>query len=470
MEEVVSDIPLITNDAVVFGILILILALIFKTSDMPKLGKFYKIIPALLLCYFIPSLFSTLGIISPMWIDMEGALKALSLGGYDISSLDSFKELKNFAMKNQETEEILAPFIGKSNLYFVASRYLLPASLVLLTLSINLREVFNLGYKALLMFVTGTVGVIIGGPIAILIFSYIAPDVVGGASPNEVWRGMTTIAGSWIGGGANQAAMYEIFKDGDNNLISGSMYSMMITVDIIVAELWMFFLLLGAAKSEKLDKFFKADSSAVDTLKNQMHEFGKRIARIPSSTDLFVILGLSLGATGFAHLCADILAPWIKTHSPYLAQTFSLGSGFFWLIVISTALGILFSFTKLRNYEGAGASKIGGVFIYVLVATIGMKMNIMAIFENPAIFLVGATWMLVHVILLVVVAKIIRAPFFYLAVGSKANIGGAASAPVVAAAFHPSLAPVGVLLAVLGYALGTYGALICGYLMQIVAQ
>jgi uncharacterized membrane protein len=132
-------------------------------------------------------------------------------------------------------------------------------------------------------------------------------------------------------------------------------------------------------------------------------------------------------------------------------------------------LGIIFSFTKLRNYEGAGASKIGGVFIYVLVATIGMKMNVMAIFDNPAIFLVGVTWMLVHVILLVIMAKIIRAPFFYLAVGSKANIGGAASAPVVAAAFHPSLAPVGVLLAVLGYALGTYGALICGYLMQIAA-
>ena len=244
---------------------------------------------------------------------------------------------------------------------------------------------------------------------------------------------------------------------------------MMITVDIIVAEVWMFFLLLGVAKSDKIDKFFKADSSAVNTLKNQMQEFSKKIARIPSFTDIMVILGLALGATGIAHLCADILAPAIKEQSPYLAETFSLGSGFFWLIVIATTLGIIFSFTKLRNYEGAGASKIGGVFIYVLVATIGMKMNVMAIFDNPAIFLVGVTWMLVHVILLVIMAKIIRAPFFYLAVGSKANIGGAASAPVVAAAFHPSLAPVGVLLAVLGYALGTYGALICGYLMQMAA-
>jgi uncharacterized membrane protein len=470
MEEVVSNIPLITNDAVVFGILILILALIFKSSETPKLNKFYKIVPALLLCYFIPSLFSTLGVISPMWIEMDAALKALSSNGFDVTGIDSFKDFKNYVLENEINAELLKPFIGKSKLYFVASRYMLPASLVLLTLSINLKEVFNLGYKALLMFITGTVGVIIGGPLAILLFSYVAPDVVGGLSPNEVWRGMTTVAGSWIGGGANQAAMYEIFKDGDRNLISGSMYSMMITVDIIVAEVWMFFLLLGVGKADKIDKFFRADTTAVNKLKNQMQEFSQRIARIPSFTDIMVILGLALGSTGLAHLGADILAPLIKSHWPYLAKTFSLGSGFFWLIVIATSLGIVFSFTKLRNYEGAGASKIGGIFIYILVATIGMKMNVLAIFDNPAIFLVGLTWMLVHVTLLVIIAKIIKAPFFYLAVGSKANIGGAASAPVVAAAFHPSLAPVGVLLAVLGYALGTYGALICGYLMQMTAS
>ena len=99
----------------------------------------------------------------------------------------------------------------------------------------------------------------------------------------------------------------------------------------------------------------------------------------------------------------------------------------------------------------------------------GMKMNILKIFDNPGLFVVGGIWMLIHVILLIVTAKIIKAPYFFLAVGSKANIGGAASAPVVAAAFHPSLAPVGVLLAVLGYALGTYGAWVCGLLMQTVA-
>lgn len=463
MEEVVSDVPLITNDAVVFGILMALLLLIFRTNASPRFAKFYKVIPALLLCYFLPSVFSTLGVISPNWIDVDAAIAFLTQQGYDLSGINTLKEFRAFVVDNEIEHELLVPFMGKSQLYFMASRYLLPASLILLTLSINLREVFKLGPKALIMFFTGTVGVIIGGPLAILIFSSFAPEVVGGAAPNEVWRGMTTIAGSWIGGGANQAAMFEVWQP-----ISGKIFSVMITVDVIVAEIWMAFLLLGVGKSDQLDGFFKADATAVKNLKEHMHEFSQRIARIASFTDLTIILGIAFGLTGLAHLLADFLAPAIQEHAPYLGQ-FSLTSGFFWLIVLATTFGIILSFTKARNYEGAGASKIGSVFIYILVVTIGMKMNIMAIFDNPALFLVGLTWMAIHVILLVMIGKLIKAPYFFLAVGSKANIGGAASAPVVAAAFHPSLAPVGVLLAVLGYALGTYGAWLCGVLMQMVA-
>ena len=139
------------------------------------------------------------------------------------------------------------------------------------------------------------------------------------------------------------------------------------------------------------------------------------------------------------------------------------------LIVISTTFGLLLSFTRVRKLEGVGASRWGSVFIYILVATIGMKMNLGEVFQNLGLFAVGIIWMLVHVIILLIVAKLIKAPFFFVAVGSQANVGGAASAPVVASAFSPSLAPVGVLMAVLGYALGTYGALICAYLMQAVA-
>jgi uncharacterized membrane protein len=340
----------------------------------------------------------------------------------------------------------------------MASSYLLPAALILLTLSIDFNEVVKLGPKALIMFFTGTVGVIIGGPLSILFFSVVAPDVVG-ANPEQIWRGMTTVAGSWIGGGANQAAMKEVFE------VSEDIFSAMVTVDVLVAELWMAFLLIGVAKHKNIDRAFKADATAVDSLQNKMEAYTASIAKVTSFNDLIFILALAFGATGLAHWMSDGIAPYIAENYPVLSK-FSLTSGFFWLVVIATTIGIALSFTKARNLEGAGASKVGSVFIYILVATIGMSMNVMEIFHNPGLFGVGLVWMVIHVGLMFLVAKIIRAPYFFLAVGSKANIGGAASAPVVAAAFHPALAPVGVLLAVLGYALGTYGAYICGLLMQ----
>jgi uncharacterized membrane protein len=199
-----------------------------------------------------------------------------------------------------------------------------------------------------------------------------------------------------------------------------------------------------------------------------MEDFQRRNARIPTTPDLMKICGIGFGVMGLSHWLADIIAPAIKEHAPYLEQ-FSLTSGFFWIVVIATTVGLLMSLTRAKYLEGVGASKVGSVLLYVLVATVGMKMDILAIFENPGLFLVGVVWMMVHVLTMLVVARVIKAPFFFVAVGSQANVGGAASAPIVASAFSPALAPVGVLLAVLGYALGTYGAYICGLMMQAVA-
>lgn len=411
--------PLIKNDAVVFGILMGILSFVIVTSNsnQPHWKKFYKYFPALLLCYFIPSVFNSLGIIS----------------GKD------------------------------SNLYFVASRYLLPASLVLLTISVDLPAIKRLGSKAVIMFFTGTVGIVLGGPLSILLASMIAPDLVGGQGPEAVWRGFATVAGSWIGGGANQAAMKEIFDVGD------SLFSAMIAIDVIVANIWMALLLYGTGIDDKINKWFDADVSSIDDLKLRMEQYKEQIMRIPETNDTMRVLAIGFGITGIAHLGADTIAPAIKNAAPELAR-FSLTSGFFWLIVISTTFAILLSFTKLRELEGVGASRIGSIFIYILVATIGMKMDILSIFDNPSLFIIGLIWMTIHAILLIIVAKIIKAPFFFLAVGSKANVGGAASAPILASAFHPSLAPVGVLLAVMGYAIGTYGAWLCGILMQVVSS
>ena len=183
-----------------------------------------------------------------------------------------------------------------------------------------------------------------------------------------------------------------------------------------------------------------------------------------------VMLALAFGAVAFSHWGADAMSSWLSNYDVFSNPESALASftsKFFWMVTIATAIGVALSFTKAKNYEGAGASKIGSVFIYILVATIGMKMDLTTIFDNPGLIAIGLVWMAIHAGLLVLVAKLIRAPYFFLAVGSQANVGGAASAPVVAAAFHPSLTSVGVLLAVFGYVVGTYGALLCAYLMEI---
>ena len=411
--------PIIINDAIVLGLIIGILAFVFRTSESrhPFWVKFYKYVPTLLLCYFIPSLFNSFGVISG----------------------------------------------EQSKLYFVASRYLLPTSLALLTISIDIPEIKKLGSKAIVMFLTGTFGIILGGPIAIILVSFLAPSIINNAGPEQVWRGLTTVAGSWIGGGANQAAMKEVFNVGN------TIFSSMIAVDVIMANFWMAFLLYGAGISNKVDKWFSADASSITKLKEKVEKYRIQISRTPNLADTITVFAVGFGITAFAHLGSDIITPFIIKSAPYLNR-FSLTSGFFWIIVLSTTLALILSFTKIREIEGIGASRYGSVFIYILVATIGMKMDIMAIINSPGLFLIGFIWMLFHAGLLIVMAKLIKAPFFFLAVGSQANVGGAASAPIVASAFHPSLAPVGVLLAVLGYALGTYGAWLCGVLLQIVVK
>lgn len=418
------DQPLIVNDTVVFGLLALALGLIFYTSNL-KSGfwqKFYSIVPAVLMCYLLPALMASAGLISD----------------------------------------------DTSNLYFMASRYLLPAALVLMTLSIDLKAISNLGSKAIVMFLTGSLGIIIGGPLAILIVSIFSPETVGGNDFDAIWRGLATIAGSWIGGGANQAAMLEIFK------YNPEKYGGMVLIDIVVANIWMAIILLGVGKTNKIDRWLKADTSAIETLKVKVTQFTEKITRVPTLKDYMMMLCLAFSAVGISHFFGDNISDFLTSNFEAISDKKSflsfLGSGFFWMVVLSTTAGIIMSFTKAKNYEGAGASKIGGMFIYILVATIGMKMDLGKVLENPGLIAIGFIWIAIHALLLILVAKLIRAPYFFLAVGSQANVGGAASAPVVAAEFHPSLTSVGVLLAVLGYVVGTAGALLCAYLMEVVSS
>ncbi|PMD95660.1 hypothetical protein BWI97_14825 [Siphonobacter sp. BAB-5405] len=407
---------MISNYAVVLGILCAVLGLVFYTSTFPSLKKFYELVPPVLLCYFIPGLLTTAGVFAPQVVGDESAI------------------------------------------YQVVSQYFLPATLVLFTLSMDLKTLKRLGLKTILVFLAGIVGVMLGGPLAVWIVKQFSPATVGGEGADAVWRGLATIAGSWTGGGANQAALKEIFKPSER------IFSQSVAVDIIIGELWMAVMIFGAGKALAIDRLFKADASSIEAVQKELATYQAEHERIPATRDLLMILGVGLGVMGLSHVVADAIVPVLKQY-PILEQ-FSLTSRVFWIISFSTIIGITLSFTPLRQLEHVGASRIGSVFLYVLIATIGLKMDLWAIADNPGLFAVGIIWISIHGLFVLVAARFLNAPFFFMAVGSQAAIGGPASAPVVAAAFHPSLAPVGVLLAILGYAIGTY----CGYLTGLLMQ
>lgn len=406
---------LITNDAIIVGILFLILILIFKASESKNKFAlvFFKFIPPILLCYFIPGVLNTL----------------------------------NF-------------FSGKnSGIYPFVSKFLLPVCLFLFTLSLDFEILKKFGWKAILVFLSGTIGIIVGGPIAVKIVSVLNPQTFEATGEHVLWKGLGTIAGSWIGGGANQTALKEILQP------SNYIFSQMVALDVLFAETWLAILLVGVGYSQKLDSWLKADSKMITEMQQKITSLNNDNERIPKLSDYLSIFGLGFVVTGIAYLFSDIITPFIKSNYPYL-EKFSLTSSFFWVITIITILGIILSRTSFRKLEYAGASKIGSLILYLLVAAIGMQMDLLAIADNLWLFLIGILWILVHIMFMIIVSKILKVPYFLFAVGSQANIGGAASASVVAGAFHPSLVPIGVIFAVLGYAIGTYGGFLTAMLMK----
>ncbi|KPN20921.1 hypothetical protein AO715_14095 [Xanthomonas sp. Mitacek01] len=414
IESLEPSTALITSDIVLFGLIAATLGAIFWLSSGPTpfWKKFFAWVPALLLCYFVPAFYNTVGLID-----------------------------------------------GESNSLYnpIASRVLLPAALVLLTLSIDLKGILKLGPKLLFVFCAGTVGIVLGAIVSFQIMEWVHPPAVAG----DTWKGMAALAGSWIGGGANMVAMREVYQ------VDATLFGQFAVVDVAMASLLMATLLFLANRSAQIDARSGADTAAIDEMKARISAHEAANARIPTLTDLMVIVAVAFGFVGLAHAVATPVSAWFGGFE--WAARFSLDSSFVWVVVISTLAGLLLSFTSARRLEDAGASKIGTVFLYFLIACIGMQMDFMKLFDRLELIAIGGIWMLVHVLVIWGAAKLVRAPMFYVGVGSMGNVGAAASAPVVAAAFHPTLAPVGVLLGTVGYATGTLIAYLVGQILRVMA-
>jgi uncharacterized membrane protein len=337
----------------------------------------------------------------------------------------------------------------ESDLYVFIRRVLLPASLLLLVLATDIPAVLSLGRDAVVLFLAGTASIALGGPLAFLALGWLFPT----GTLDQAWRGLAALCGSWIGGSANFVAV------GESVGANAATISLMVVVDVGVSNVWTAVLLWFAGRERRMDEAIGADRSRIDAVRETVERYQAEVSRPANVGEMLLILALGIGST--------IVVTWI---AGFLPDVGTIVNGFTWVVCLITALGVVFSFTPLRRLEGAGASVMGSVFLYLLITAIGANAHFAGVLGNLPLLAVGVLWMAIHAGVMLAVRRLLRAPVFFLAVGSQANVGGAASAPVVAAAFHPALATVGVLLAVLGYVLGTYVGLMMAYPLRAVAR
>jgi uncharacterized membrane protein len=378
----------------VAALLATIVAAIFWLSGLETLKKFFEYVPPVIFCYFVPMLLTSLGV-TP----------------------------------------------SSSTAYDWIRTYFLPLALFLLMISVDLRGVLKLGPKALIMIVAGTAGIVIGAPVALLIFK--------GALGPEAWKGFAALSGSWIGGTANMVAIAESVGTPESEM------GPIIVVDTVVGYGWMGVLLAISGLQSRWDKAINADTSAIEEVNARLEELSTK--RHPSQVrDMAMLVGLGFGAA--------VLSVQLGNGLPSLGDP-TIISGTTWAVLIVVTVGLVLSFTPMRKLEEVGASSLGYAALYLLLAAIGARADLRAVLDAPLYLVAGAVWLSIHVGLLFAVARLIRAPLFFVATGSMANVGGAASAPVVAGVYHPALAPVGLLMAVAGYVLGIYGALGAAWLL-----
>lgn len=330
--------------------------------------------------------------------------------------------------------------------YDWVTRYLLPMALLLLMMTVDVPALLKLGRPATVMMLAGTAGIVIGGPVALAVF--------GRWLPAEAWKGLAALSGSWIGGSAQLVAVAESVETPD------AMLGPIIVVDTVVGYGWMAVLLFLSGWQARFDRWNRADTRLIEETNRALAVKYEAIRRPIELREAALIVGVGLVG---AYLCVVVGDRLPELGDPKIISHTT------WAVIAVTTLGLGLSFTRASELEGPGASRLGSLALYLLVTAIGARGDLKAILDAPLFLATGALWIAIHVGILVAVARWIRAPLFFLATGSMANVGGAASAPVVASVYHPAMAPLGVLMAVAGYVIGTYAALACAWLLGQVA-
>lgn len=392
-----SALPLITDSTAIFVYLIVLIGILHWVAEKNILPWLFKYLPPAIWVYFLPMVSSNVGIIPQ-----------------------------------------------SQPLYDWIRLYLLPTALVLMLLSANLPALAKLGGKAILTMLMGTAGIAVGAIVSFALFQFWLPE--------ESWRAVGALTGSWVGGSANMVAVASSIGTPD------SLLGPIIVVDTVVGYGWMGIVIALAVFQDRLDAHNKVDRSIVDGLNKRMRELDDQKRRPLRFVDLLKMLAVGFGV-GYAMLQLGLFLPDVG----------AVLTSFGWAIILSTAAGILLSLTKLSELEYAGASTVGSAFFYLLLASIGARADLEGILDAPLFLLMGVCIIAIHATFLFLAGKYLHAPLFLMATASQSNIGGPVTAPIVATVYQSSLAPVGLLMAVLGGVMGTFVGLAVAQICYLLA-
>jgi uncharacterized membrane protein len=386
----------ISNPILIIAVLISIEAIVLTLSRHQQTRRYFELLPAVFWIYFLPMLAATFGLITT-----------------------------------------------KSPLYGLITAWLLPASLVLLLLPVDMKAILRLGPTALAMFFIGAAGIIAG---AVFSFALFKP-LVGG----EFWSGFGALSASWTGGSANMIAVKEALS------VPDAVFAPMVIVDTVVPYLWMGFMIAMVGLQPAFDRWNRSDRTLLDHFGEQAVKHLATSGSRRTAGGILIALAVAVAGGGAAQLIARQL-PQI----PDMVTTYT------WTIMVVTLIGILLSFSPLRGLERSGATRTGYDLLYFVLTAIGAKASVASIGSALVLIAAGLTIVAVHAVVMLIGARLLRAPLFLVAAASQANIGGVASAPVVAEVYHPGLASVGLLLAILGNIVGTWLGIICAQLCRMI--
>ena len=331
---------------------------------------------------------------------------------------------------------------NKSPLYDRLSDFVMPMFLVLMLVNVNVVAAVRVMGRGLIVMLIGTAGIVLGAPIALLCVKH-------GLGP-EAWKSFGVLAGSWIGGSGNMGAMHAALD------ASSSSFGLAAFADAIIYIIWLPILLSSKNCSAWFNRFAKVDPERIKILENASADLSLAKKPLQGQHILYLIF-LGLGVSWLSLTLANFM-PIIK---PVLTPTS-------WHILLITTFGIALSTTRARNIPGSHEIAFGLLFLFV--ANMGAKADLRQLTTEAPWFLLGAfIWISIHGMCCVIGAKILHVDIHSTAIASAANIGGIASASVIAAYHNEKLVPVSVLMALIGYAIGNYGAIAAAFLCKWVS-